>query len=203
MHVRLDAARAAVWCGAYPKPAASCMCSAYSLAYTISFLGTQPRSTHVPPTPPTLSLLIMPYGISATATLLPACSQAGARMHGRPGGQVSTEGHPWWAIKACGLHGPPCTITSHPLHMQHAVTLGQCVCLWPRPTIGGGEAGRAHTTRARADCEDVIVKRLRRGLRGGGSYGTGTRTAACMQACAAWPVQALFSAAKHFCMHSC
>jgi hypothetical protein len=57
---------------AHPKPRLSLKSSANSEAYTKSFLGTQPRRTHVPPAPPTASLDISPKGSSHTATLAPA-----------------------------------------------------------------------------------------------------------------------------------
>lgn len=56
---------------AHPKPSASLMYSAYSLQYITSFLGTQPRSTHVPPRPPADSDEMYPNGSSAHATFAP------------------------------------------------------------------------------------------------------------------------------------
>ena len=57
---------------AHPKPRASLNSSGKLAAYTNSFFGTQPRRTHVPPAPPTVSDAIAPNGISATPTRAPA-----------------------------------------------------------------------------------------------------------------------------------
>lgn len=61
-----DCSRLALCESIHPQPT-----SAYSEPKTISFLGTQPRITQVPPAPPVASLAIVLKGISQTATLAP------------------------------------------------------------------------------------------------------------------------------------
>ncbi len=58
-----------------PKPRLSRNSCVKPAAYTMSFLGTQPRNTQVPPAPPTESLLTKPKGNSQIATLAPARRQ--------------------------------------------------------------------------------------------------------------------------------
>ena len=55
----------------YPNPLLSLKACANSPPYTMSFLGTHPLSTHVPPAPPFLSEATRSNGISQTATLAP------------------------------------------------------------------------------------------------------------------------------------
>merc|ERR1719401_3385629 len=54
-----------------PKPLQSSNSFAYSDPYTKSFLGTQPRKTQVPPTPPAVRDALVAKGSSATATFAP------------------------------------------------------------------------------------------------------------------------------------
>ena len=56
----------------HPNATLSRNASENSPPNTISFLGTQPRSTQVPPAPPTESDATLPYGSSHTAALIPA-----------------------------------------------------------------------------------------------------------------------------------
>lgn len=57
---------------AHPKPTLSLKACENSPPYTMSFLGTQPRSTQVPPAPPPTSEALRANGISQIAALMPA-----------------------------------------------------------------------------------------------------------------------------------
>ncbi len=65
---------------AHPKPTLSLKACANSPPYTMSFLGTQPRSTQVPPAPPATSEDLRANGISHTAALTPAAPACGVSM---------------------------------------------------------------------------------------------------------------------------
>ncbi len=68
----------------HPKPRLSRNSLGKAAAYTMSFFGTHPRSTHVPPAPPTVSLLTNPNGSSHIATFAPAPPIPGCTVaHGR------------------------------------------------------------------------------------------------------------------------
>ena len=56
----------------HPKPTLSLKACPNSPPYTMSFLGTQPRSTQVPPAPPATSDAFRANGISQIAALMPA-----------------------------------------------------------------------------------------------------------------------------------
>lgn len=60
------------WRAAHPNPTLSLKASANSPPYTMSFLGTQPRSTQVPPAPPSVSDALRAKGSSQIAALMPA-----------------------------------------------------------------------------------------------------------------------------------
>ena len=75
----------------HPKLAASCHSSRNSPPSAMSFLGTQPLSTQVPPTPPRSSLLIKSLGSSHSPTRAPAVGHALYRL--------SPAGNAWHGIE--------------------------------------------------------------------------------------------------------